>query len=257
MFTTLVTIGLLTICKYGSVDGTFKAMTKKWKQLFVFMVNYRGSFLPVAFGWLPDKTSLSYHVFLFLLLQKFKNERDNIVNLYSRGSLKLRKIKLDFEVAIHRAFEVVFKLSGCYFHFSQAGWRQVQKGGMVVSYMNDKVFRDFIRSVIALPFLPMNQMEAAIDELRELEMDKESDTYEEISQFQQKFLDYVESTWINGSFAPKLWNKWKKCSDLTNNQNEGYNSQMNKILFSTHPNPWVLELPAPVPSSPQTSSMEI
>ena len=39
---------------------------------------------------------------------------------------------------------------------------------------------------------------------------------------------------------PKLWNKWKKCSDLTNNQNEGYNSRINKILSSNHPNPWVL-----------------
>ena len=101
VFTTVVMLGLLSVCKYGSVDGTFKAMTKKWKQLFVFIVNYRGSFLPVAFGWLPDKSVLSYHLFLLLLLQKFKSEHDKIVHLYSRGALKLRKIKLDYELAIH------------------------------------------------------------------------------------------------------------------------------------------------------------
>ena len=101
VFSTVVLLGLMAVCKYGSVDGTFKAMTKKWKQLFVFMVNYNGSFLPVAFGWLPDKTALSYHVFLLLLMQKFKMEHENIVKLYNRGGLKLRKIKLNFESAIH------------------------------------------------------------------------------------------------------------------------------------------------------------
>ena len=124
VFSTVVLLGLMAVCKYGSVDGTFKAMTKKWKQLFVFMVNYNGSFLPVAFGWLPDKTALSYHVFLLLLMQKFKMEHKNIV-----------KLKLDFENAIHRAFEVIFNIRGCFFHFSQAGWCQVQKGSMVSSLL--------------------------------------------------------------------------------------------------------------------------
>ena len=180
VFTTMVMLGLMSICKYGSVDGTFKAMTKKWKQLFVFMVNYRGSFLPVAFGWLPDKTAVSYHVFLLLLLQKFKQEKKVISHMYGRTALKLRKIKLDFELAIHRAFEGIFKLRGCFFHFSQAGWRKVQKGGMVVPYMKEKEFRDFIRSVIALPFLPINQIESAIDTLRAMEMNKDSEFYDKI-----------------------------------------------------------------------------
>ena len=50
VFSTVVLLGLLAVCKYGSVEGTFKAMTKKWKQLFVFMVNYTVFFLPVDFG---------------------------------------------------------------------------------------------------------------------------------------------------------------------------------------------------------------
>ena len=240
VFTTVVMLGLLAVCKYGSVDGTFKAMTKKWKQLFVFMVNYQGSFLPVAFSWLPDKTALSYHVFLLLLLQKFKLEHETIVKLYNRGGLKLRKIKLDFESAIHRALEVIFKLRGCFFHFSQAGWRQVQKGGMVIVYMSEKEFRDFVRCVIALPFLPLNQIEAAVDDLRAMALGKDSASYEKICIFQEEFLNYIESTWIRGNFPPKLWNMWKKSTDLTNNQNEGYNSRINKILAVNHPNPWVL-----------------
>jgi hypothetical protein len=40
VFTTVMLLGLLAVSKYGSVDGTFKAMTKKWKQFFVFMLDY-------------------------------------------------------------------------------------------------------------------------------------------------------------------------------------------------------------------------
>ena len=148
-------------------------------------------------------------------------EHENIVKLYNRGGLKLRKIKLDFESAIHRAFEVLFKLRGCFFHFSQAGWRQVQKGGMVIVYMAEKEFRDFIRAVIALPFLPLNQIEAAVDDLRAMSLGKDSSSFEKICKFQEEFLDYMEATWIRGNFSPKLWNMWKKSADLTKYQNEG------------------------------------
>ena len=178
--------------------------------------------------------------FFWLVLGKFRSEKENIQKLYERGTLKVKKIKLDFEIAIHQAFEALFKLRGCYFHFSQAGWRKVQKGGMVVSYMNEKCFRDFIRSAIALAFLPLNQIEAAIDDLRTVDFEKDSLCYEKMCAFKTEYLDYIESTWIYGNFKPKLWNQWKKSSNLTNNNNEGYNSRVNKMLAVHHPNPWVL-----------------
>ena len=82
IFTTVVMLGLLAVCKNGSVDGTFKAMTRKWKQLFIYMVYYRGSFLPVAFGWLPNKHAISYHVFLLLLLLKFRENQVGIIDFW-------------------------------------------------------------------------------------------------------------------------------------------------------------------------------
>ena len=56
VFTTVMLLALLAVCRNGSVDGTFKSMSKQWKQLFIMMVEYRGAFIPVAFGWLPDKS---------------------------------------------------------------------------------------------------------------------------------------------------------------------------------------------------------
>ena len=74
----------------------------------------------------------------------------------------------------------------------------MQKGGMVVSYMNEKCFRDFIRSAIALAFLPLNQIEAAIDDLITVDFEKDSLCYEKMCAFKTEYLDYIESTWIYG-----------------------------------------------------------
>ena len=43
-----------------------------------------------------------------------------------------------------------------------------------MAYCLDKEFRDFIRSVVAVAFLPPNQIEAAVDELRATEFDMNS-----------------------------------------------------------------------------------
>ena len=208
VFTTVMLLGLLAVCKYGSVDGTFQSSTKKWKQLFVFMVNFNGAFLPIAFGWLPDKSVISYHVFLELLLRKFKQENKAIEELYGREGLKLRKIKLDFDLDIHRAFEPLFKLRGCYFHLSQEAWRQVQSGGVVTAYMADKEFRNFVRSVVPLPFLPLNQLEGAIDELKATEFDKDAVFYMQICKFKESFLAWdteKSERGMSGSCARSLW----------------------------------------------------
>ena len=225
------------MAKHGSVDGTFKSMTKKWKQLFVFMVEWKDVFHPIAFGWLPV---ISYHICLFLVMNKFRQVSGPIAHHWGRSALKVKKIKSDFEVGIHRAFELLFKIKGCFFHFSQAGWRQVQKAGVVVPYMCFKEFRDFVRSMIALPFLPLNQIEAAVDDLKVVDFEKESPFYDEAVKFKNSFIKYFEDVWLYGNYPPKMWNQWRKSKNLTNNHNEGYNSRINKFISVTHPNPWVL-----------------
>ena len=63
VFTTVKLLGLLTVAKRGSVDGTFRSCTTLWKQLFIIMVEIRGVFIPIAFAWLPDKTTASYYAY--------------------------------------------------------------------------------------------------------------------------------------------------------------------------------------------------
>ena len=118
VFTTLALLGLLCLAKSGSVDGTFKSVCRHWKQMFIMLVDFRGLFVPIAIGWLADKKAISYYIFLYLLLMEFKKNEEGIYQLYGRKDLRLRKIKCDFELSIHKAFDL-FIIQGCYFHFSQ------------------------------------------------------------------------------------------------------------------------------------------
>ena len=84
-------LSLLADCRSGSVDGTFKAMSRQWKQLFILMVNYRGAFIPVVFGWLLDKTEISYHVIFLLVIEAFQSRSSETLELFGRCNLKLKK----------------------------------------------------------------------------------------------------------------------------------------------------------------------
>ena len=55
-------LNLFSRCKRGSVDGTFKSSCKMWKQQFIFMLKHNSHWIPVVWGWLPDKTETSYKV---------------------------------------------------------------------------------------------------------------------------------------------------------------------------------------------------
>ena len=85
------------------------------------MGNYGGSWIPVAFGYLPSKEICSYESF-FVLLSNLM--RDNL----GPTTQNLKKILCDFEKAIHSAVSTVFegrvKIQGCFFHFSSCIWKK-------------------------------------------------------------------------------------------------------------------------------------
>ena len=61
-FTTLKLLKLFAKSERGSLNGTFKSCCKLWKQQFVFMLKFKKHWIPVIWGWLPDKTEISYKV---------------------------------------------------------------------------------------------------------------------------------------------------------------------------------------------------
>jgi len=65
---------------------------------------------------------------------------------------------MDFEAAMWRAATAaVFtqtRLFGCDFHWTQAVWSEVQELGLQASYSDDDATQRLCRKVVALPFLP-------------------------------------------------------------------------------------------------------
>ena len=77
-------------------------------------------------------------------------------------------------------------LLGCLFHFGQCVWRHVQDNGLAKKYQEDDDFRSNIKKLIALAYLPLDDIIKGFD-LVAAEFDDDADD----------FLDYFEKTRYN------------------------------------------------------------
>ena len=71
---------------------------------------------------------------------------------------------------------------------------------------------------MAIPFLPIDLICAALDKLQEYEFDQSSPFLDKMVKFKEYFLLYIEETWLHGSYPPRMWNYWMKPSGVTNNR---------------------------------------
>ena len=117
-----------------SVDGTFKSSCSLWSQQFIWMVKAKsGYWVPVVWGWLPDKTQVSYKVF-FLLVEKKMKELGI--------EMRIESVLSDFEMNILKTCDVMLRcpILGCFFHYKQCIQRRVDKNGFKTRYENDEYF---------------------------------------------------------------------------------------------------------------------
>ena len=193
------------------------------------MVKVKHSWIPAIWGWLPDKTEESYKVF-FLLVQDKLNEMDL--------SFKLTSIISDFELNIMKAIDDILDVDilGCFFHLTKAFKNKVDKKGFKTRYETDKMFNQFIKESGALVHLPLEDL---IDGLKHIE---EKFVFKDIKgeEFKSYFIQYIRDFWINGCYPPHVWNCFERSEDMTNNNQEGFNSKMNKSLEHKHPSPGIL-----------------
>ena len=74
---------------------------------------------------------------------------------------------------------------GCLFHFSQAVWRQVQSNGLSTKYKEDEYFGLNVKKLIALAFIPVDDVVTAFDLVAQ-QFDDDTDD----------LIDCFEKTWI-------------------------------------------------------------
>ena len=85
-------------------------MSKEFTQLFIMIANVKGTPVPLAFGYLPDKKEMSYYLFLYLLIEALGNQAESIKRITGRSTcyLKLKSLTCDFELSIHNGIFVYF-----------------------------------------------------------------------------------------------------------------------------------------------------
>ena len=197
------------------------------------MVKYSGQWIPVCYAMLPDKSKESYFT-MFQMLKLYMDKNGLAFNVES--------MRMDFEIASMKAVIAAWAVlvKGCYFHFSNAGWRFVQNNNMAHVYLNgnDEDFNVFVKSVLALPHVKLADLQETVELLAEKEWKFEED--DDKAEFKRKFLNYIQDNWIDGSIPPQVWNCHNRKVDLTNNNNEGHNSYLNNVLKELHPSPTTL-----------------
>lgn len=111
---------------------------------------------------------------------------------------KPKNIIFDFERATINAASKFFnsaKLHGCYFHFCQSVYRNVQNVGLQQIYSIDQNFAHNIRMLMALAFIKPEQVINAYDKL--IITDFWNDNNEiEFNVEKQTLLNYFEATYI-------------------------------------------------------------
>ena len=218
---------MLRICP---LDGTFKSSCRLWRQQYIFMLKYRGHWIPCVWGWLPDKTDVSYKIFLYLILSKLKE---------LQIPFNIEEVICDFELNIHKSLDDMcpnVKILGCFFHFALSIQRKVDKWGMKTHYEENETFRKFVKQVIALSSLPLEDLQRGLQWILE---NAKFDTEKETS-FKDKLSSYIINYWYDGCYPPFIWSTWSRGEDYTNNNQEGYNSKMNKDLKQKYPAPGIL-----------------
>ena len=214
----------------SSGDGTFKISPTLWKQVYIVMIKMKDSWVPICYALLPDKCKETYFTF-FYMVKKF------IKDLNIR--FKIKSMRMDFEIGAMKAAAAAWKITvkGCYFHFTQSGWRFVQTNNMASAYLSDddQEFKILVKCVLSLPHVPVEDLEVTLDVLKEKAWDfgESPEKYE----FKDKLLTYIRQYWIDGPVPPTVWNCFHRKVDLTNNNNESHNNYLNNALQVSHPSP--------------------
>lgn len=217
-------------------DGTFKVAPSLFYQLYTIHFQFaQGVIPPVLYCLLQDKSSATYNRLLDAVRELMPNAAPET-------------IVTDFEKAAMTAFREKFhscRVTGCYFHLSQAVLRKVIELGMRSDYDENDELRGMIRCLPALAYV---REEDVVDSFELLaESMPQHDRMPEL-------LSYFEHTYIRGRrlrgrgdnyasalFPPDTWNKYLDVIGgiaRTNNTVEGWHHALQSLFSCHHPTMW-------------------
>jgi hypothetical protein len=170
----------MTKCNNWFCDGTFSSAPTLFYQVYTIHTVQYSNVLPSVYILLSDKKEKTYRC-MFQALKSITT------------GLCLKTIMVDFVKAAMNAINYEFpktKVKGCFFHFSQCIWRQVQDVDLQTRYKDDVTFALQVRKLPSLAYVPKNEVINAYNNLLETTYFTEHD------KLLSPILNYFEETWI-------------------------------------------------------------
>ncbi|CAF1005735.1 unnamed protein product [Rotaria magnacalcarata] len=222
IFTTKTNLSTLKQNKHWFADGTFKVCPDDYYQLFTLHAMMTNAIIPLVYGLLIGKSADDYNLFFEKVLKQDNFQPESIMTDFEAGTIKSVKDMLP----------IFYTKVRCLFRFSQAAWRQVQSKGLTTKYKEDEVFRLNVKQLIALAFVPLDQIIIGFDLICDLFDDDADD-----------LLEYFEKTRIGTGrkkpqFDHKLWNIHDRVVATvprSNNSVEGWHNAFASRVAISHP----------------------
>ena len=125
-------------------------------------------------------------------------------------------------------------VKGCHFHHTESIWRQIQREGLTRQYRVDEGFKNFIKGLFAIPFLPPHEVEDGYNEfIASAASRRTTERYPRLL----NICHYYENTWLHGNFPIPMWNVYDVGEIRTNNNIEGWHRDCNDV-FGQHSSLW-------------------
>ncbi|CAF1525012.1 unnamed protein product [Adineta ricciae] len=207
----------------GFLDGTFYATPPFFDQIFTIHGLKFDCAFPCIFAVLPDRKKATYQE----LFQEVKSIAASMGQIWQPD-----QIMSDFETGLMPAVSAEFPLcvhKGCFYHYSQCLYRRIQSTGLATAYSQDEALRSCCKKLMALPFLPINEVENAFYSLR-------TTADQEVKKKLRDLFLYFDDYWLN-TVPVEMWNI-HGCDHRTNNICEGFHSRLNRRIESAHGNMW-------------------
>jgi hypothetical protein len=234
--------------KLWYIDGTFAKSPNKFFQIYIIHAWYLDEMHVCAYIFLRNKTMKTYENMIDNLIKSasklgfnlqprvspLKNRQDFFSHI--RFFSKFQMILSDFEQAVLSSFQSKFPgvvMKGCFFHYTQALWKNIVDNGLRKAYKYDTRTRNWLEMFKSLALIPTSMINDAWCLILKYRPHEESNKI-------QSFINYFHSTWLFGSYPLKLWNHYSTHrSPRTNNHAEGYNSSLSKFFGQDNPNIYV------------------
>lgn len=220
-------------------DGTFKTTPNQFAQLFTVHAIFMNFVFPVVFCLTQQKDEETYREIyrqLRLLAEDFQ------LTLNPQISMS------DFELANLNALRGSFdgiSIRGCLFHFTQNIFKNAVNRGLRIPFfdLEDPNIRNQVRYLMALPFIPLEDLMETYDML---EADFEDERVLDLA-------EYFEVTYLRGRpargrrratpprYPPPTWNVYQSVLNRqarTNNKVESFHSRFQRIVVAHHLNIW-------------------